>query len=583
MLPVKRGLHFIDKTVRIPSGTHLKAEEGCRIVGGRTVKAEACPDGVWVIDLKKEGITPAPLVSRGYGRSISPSHNEVFVDGRPLVLSRYPKNGNFLTMSGFPDPQGNGDQTWGRMEEGFFYSDDRPKSWRRQSGLGVFGYWAYDWAPTHEAVDIFDAGRCFVKNLAPYGVYRYNIGQRFCFTNVIDEMTEPGEYSIDYDASVIRFIPPEGTDPLKSEIIVSVTDHPLIDISDAEDVRLEGFSIGFCRGTAVTIKNSRNVTVTGCEMTGIGNRAMNIDGSNGVTISRCHIHDTGDGGVQIWSGDRASLERAEITVENCHLHDISKWDTCYEPPIRLYGVGLTARCNKIHDCPHSAVLFGGNYISIVDNEIYRCVMETGDAGAIYGGRDYTFRGNEVSRNFIHHIGTRVGYGTMAIYNDDCLSGTVMRDNVIFKVQRGCFLGGGRDFVVDGNIFIDCHPAIELDGRGASEIPQWHRAVSGVLKDNFYKIPGGATGADPLYLTRWPELKDIDDYYKSTPEPFIVPSAYMGHNRFCDIPEDERICYTWATENGEYVEEYNRVVSREELKTLLRPEIYEAVMNDMQNE
>ena len=579
MLPVSRGIHFVEKTVEIPSGTHLKAEPGCRIVGGRTVKAEAEDGGVWKIDLKKAGIVPAPFVSRGFGRSVSPSHSELFVNGVPLVLSRYPKNGRFLTMTGFPGPQTDKNGMSGKMEEGFFYDDERPKSWKRTGGIGVFGYWAYDWAPTHEIVDVLDASRCYVKNRPPYGTYGYNKGQRFCFTNVIDEMSEPGEYSIDYGESVIRFIPFDGTDMDSAEIIVSDADYPLIEIRGADDVVLDGFSFGFCRGTAVTVKNSSNVRITGCEMSNIGSRAMNIDDCRGVTIDHCHIHNTGDGGVQIWSGDRAALERAEIVVEHCHLHDISTWDTCYEPPIRLYGVGLTARFNVIHDCPHSAVLFGGNYISITDNEIYRCVMETGDAGAIYGGRDYTFRGNEVSRNFIHHIGARIGYGTMAIYNDDCLSGTVMRDNVLYRVQRGCFLGGGRDFVVDGNVFIDCHPAIEIDGRGASRSPQWHGAVMGCLKDNFYRIGGKASGADPLYLTRWPELKDIDDCYNGPSEPYIVPSAYIGHNYFCELPEKERIDYTWDTENGEFKVENNRVIGREELKTILDPEIWDKIMTD----
>jgi 2,3,4,5-tetrahydropyridine-2-carboxylate N-succinyltransferase len=38
-------------------------------------------------------------------------------------------------------------------------------------------------------------------------------------------------------------------------------------------------------------------------------------------------------------------------------------------------------------------------------------------------------------------------GTMGIYNDDCVSGTVMTDNFFFEVNRAAFLGGGRDFIV----------------------------------------------------------------------------------------------------------------------------------------
>ena len=463
------------------------------------------------------------------------------------------------------------------MENGFFYEDEGPKSWKSAAGIGVFGYWAYDWSPTRERIDVLDPEKMYVKCLPPYGTYCYHRNQRFYFFNIPEEVTEPGDYAIDYEKGEICFIPYEDTDMDRAEILVSDGEEPILLIEDAKDVVLEGFTVEACRGTAAVIRNCTDVRITGCEFRNIGNRAVNIERSKGVLIDRCRIHDTGDGGIQIWAGDRKTLERAEIVVEHCHLYDISKWDTCYEPPIRLYGVGLTARFNRIHDCPHSAVLFGGNYISITDNEIFRCVMETGDAGAIYGGRDYTFRGNEVSRNFIHHLGGRIGLGTMAIYNDDCLSGTVMRGNVIYKVQRGCFLGGGRDFVVDGNVFVDCHPAVEIDGRGTSDSDMWRNMVRGVLNTNYHEI-GGNT---PLYLTRWPELEAIDRYYRERPDPYIVPSARISHNIFCSLDEDERIRYTWSTEGGEFKEENNRAVSKDELKHYVTPEVFEVISRDIE--
>ena len=565
------GLHLITEPVRIGSGSHLKAEPGCRLCGGRKVQAEKGEDGKYYISLEN----PAPILSRGFGRSISPSHPELFIDGKPLVMTRYPRGG-FLTMTAFPEYGIDNGSESGSLENGFFYADDGPKKWKPGSGIGVFGYWAYDWSPTRERIDVLDADRMFVRCLPPYGTYCYHLNQRFCFFNIPEEVTEPGDYAIDYEAGKICFLPFEGTELDTAEILVSDTEKPILLIEDADDVVLEGFTVEACRGTAALIRNSSNVRITGCEFQNIGNRAVCIEQSKGVLVDHCHIHDTGDGGIQIWGGDRKTLERAEIVVEHCHLHDISKWDTCYEPPIRLYGVGLTARFNRIHDCPHSAVLFGGNYISITDNEIFRCVMETGDAGAIYGGRDYTFRGNEVSRNFIHHLGGRIGLGTMAIYNDDCMSGTVMRDNVIYKVQRGCFLGGGRDFVVDGNVFVDCHPAVEIDGRGTSDDAMWRSMIRGVLNETFYGI-GGNT---PLYLTRWPELGRIDEYYRERPDPYITPGARISHNVFCDLAENERIRYTWCTEGGEFREENNRVISKDELKFHVTPEIYDVICRDI---
>ena len=38
------------------------------------------------------------------------------------------------------------------------------------------------------------------------------------------------------------------------------------------------------------------------------------------------------------------------------------------------------------------------------NEIHHVALETGDVGAIYAGRDWTFRSNRIRHNFIHHTG-----------------------------------------------------------------------------------------------------------------------------------------------------------------------------------
>ena len=81
------------------------------------------------------------------------------------------------------------------------------------------------------------------------------------------------------------------------------------------------------------------------------------------------------------------------------------------------GFGQRASHNLIHDHPHCAILFTGNDHLIEFNEIHHIALETGDnAGAIYSGRDYTFRGNRIRYTFVHDTGG-VGMGRMGIYMD----------------------------------------------------------------------------------------------------------------------------------------------------------------------
>ncbi len=560
---ISSGVHFLTEPIRVPSGTHLTAEQGCRLIGGVSLsgKYTMLENGVYVCDLQKYGVNPAHFVSRGFGRAVAPSHSALFIDGKPMQIARYPKK-DFLKITDVGEATSN---EWGNkvgaLKGGFYYEDARPEAWR-DGEIWVHGYWAYDWSPTCERIELWDKARGFIRNAEPYGLYSYIVGQRFYFFNVIDEVTCPGDYAIDFDRGLLYFLPPEDFDPATGEVFLSTADTPAFLIEDAEDVRLAGFRIECFRGDGIVVHNAKNVSIADCTIKNIGNRAVVVMGSENVVVSGCHIHDTGDAGVDMFCGDRKTLTSANCGVENCHIHHVAAWNRCYQPPVKLTGVGLFARGNLLHDCPHSAVLYGGNEIHIENNEIYRVVQETGDAGAIYAGRDYTWRGNVVAGNFVHHVGSGIGMGTMGVYNDDCLSGTVMRDNVFYKVQRALFLGGGVDFVCDNNILIECTPGIEIDGRGQNDHDVWRKMVTGYMRDRFYHIDGNTdvSGAEPPYITKYPELKKIDDYYRSSDAPHIPPSARITNNIFVvnpDNPEEQRVKFTWNTDGGTFEMENNR--------------------------
>ncbi len=569
----KSGVHFLTEPFRVPSGTHLRAEDGCRLVGGVALSDFTVrDDGVYICDLQKAGITPARFVSRGFGRGVAPSHSELFIGGKPMQIARYPKM-DFLKITDVGEATANEwDNKVGKLEGGFFYKDDRPKAWSAGE-IWVHGYWAYDWSPTCERIEQWDKERGFIRNAAPYGLYSFIVGQRFYFFNVIEEVTCPGDYAIDFDRGLLYFMPPEDFDQTSTEVFLSTSDKPAFLIENAEDVRLENFDVACLRGDAIVVRHSKNVRIAGCTLYNIGNRAVVITDSHDTVVERCHMHNTGDAGVDITCGDRKTLTRGDCGVEDCHIHHVASWNRCYQPPVKLTGVGLFVRGCLLHDCPHSAVLYGGNEIHIANNEIFRVVQETGDAGAIYAGRDYTWRGNVVSGNFIHHVGSGIGMGTMGVYNDDCLSGTVMRDNVFYKVQRALFLGGGVDFLCDGNVLIECTPGIEIDGRGQSDHHVWRNMVTNYMRTRFYNIDGvaGVSGAEPPYITKYPELKKIDDYYKSSDAPHIPPSATITNNIFvvnADIAEEQRIKRTWNTDGGTFEMENNRDMTLDEVLPLL---------------
>jgi hypothetical protein len=219
-------------------------------------------------------------------------------------------------------------------------------------------------------------------------------------------------------------------------------------------------------------------------------------------------------------GDRQTLRPGGHVVENCHFARQGRWSKCYVPAVLISGVGQRASHNLIHDLPHCAILFNGNDHLVEFNEIHHIALETGDVGAIYTGRDYTYRGNRIRHNFIHDTGG-VGMGSMGVYMDDNVSGTEILGNVFYKVQRAAFLGGGRDHQVLNNIFVDCNHAVELDGRGLNSSPVWRNMVDQTMRQRLTEVPL------QLYRERYPALTSLDEYYGPPGGPPITGADFKG--------------------------------------------------------
>ncbi|MDH4239513.1 MAG: right-handed parallel beta-helix repeat-containing protein, partial [Phycisphaerae bacterium] len=445
------------------------------------------------------------LKQKGFGRGTSTAALELFFQDKPMNIARWP-NDSFLKIAGFTKGKDDGHgSTLGELTGGFNYEGDRPKRWRDTSDIWVHGYWAYDWANSYEHIASIDLQKRLIKTSPPYGNYGFRTGGRFYFLNVLEELDEPGEWYMDRKSGTLYFWPPAPIE--QGRTMVSIVEEPLVHLNNTSHVTIRGLEIECARGTGVRISGGTNNNVINCTLHNLGNYGVTVDGGRDHSVVGCKIYETGDGGISLSGGDRKTLAPARHLAYNNHIHHIARWSRCYAPAVSMSGVGIRVTNNLIHDHPHCAILFGGNDHLIELNEIHHVCLETGDVGAIYTGRDYTFRGNIIRHNFIHHTGG-VGMGSMGIYMDDCVSGTQIYGNVLWKLHRAVFLGGGRDFKVENNIFIDCDPAIDIDGRGLSKSPVWNNMVYKTMKERLERM----NWKQPPYSTRYPELADLQKYY-----------------------------------------------------------------------
>ena len=482
------------------SGLTIRGEPGARLLGGRIITGwtpstdRRLPERARgkVVEVKlSDGL--GTLRRRGFGISTSPSPPELFVDGVPQTLARWPNGNQWSTLV-----------SGGESKFGIKVEPERLARWAEADELWVHGYWTYDWADSYEKVISIDTTTQTLTTEAPHGVYGYKADKRFYALNLIEELDSPGEYWLDRKTSTLyAWLPGPG------ETVFSTLEAPLITVSEAHNLSLERLTLACSRGEGIQIVGGSDVTVAGCVVRGLGTSGIDVNGGTNHRVVSCDLFDLGESGVSVTGGDRKTLTPGGHVVENCDVHHHSRLCRTYRPAIGINGVGNKALHNRLHDGPHNAILMGGNDHEIAYNEIYRVCTQTGDAGAIYMGRNLTMRGTMIRHNYFHDIGPTLtakdGFvDVMAVYLDDCFCGTTIIGNIFDRAGRAAMIGGGRDNTIANNLFIGCNPAIHVDARGTGWASFWFDGRDPFLMNGLKEVPYDR----PPYSTRYPDLAEI---------------------------------------------------------------------------
>lgn len=414
---------------------------------------------VYVANLKDLGITD-------YG-SAGGGGIELFYQDRRMRLARWPNEGFVKIADVLGEEPVDVRGTKGDKVGKFLYEGDRPARWIGEKDPWVHGYWFWDWSDQRHPIQSIDPARSLITVKPPYHHYGYRKGQWWYGFNLLSELDSPGEWYLDRELGLLYFWPPDNpqtaTGLSAGEPTVSVLPG-LLELSNVGNFSADGLVFAHTRGTAITLHNCNNCTIQNCELKLLGGWSIDVRGGEQCVVRNNHLHQLGEGGVSVVGGDRPSLSPSHHVVEGNHIHDYGQIQPMYRAGVSLGGVGQSVVHNHIHHAPHQAVGFSGNNHLIAWNEIHHVCLESNDAGAIYAGRDWTMRGTVITCNYFHHISGFEDRGCMGVYLDDMFCGTEITKNVFYKVTRAAFIGGGRDNLVENNIFIDCRPALHVDAR-----------------------------------------------------------------------------------------------------------------------
>lgn len=455
-------------------------------------------------DLRAAGIADyGALKVRGFAQPPSPPTLELFFNGKPMTLARWPNKG-FVSVKSLVD---SGSRAEGRPSV-FEYASDRHARWTGAEAPWIFGYFQFLWADSTLPIASIDTTSHTITTAEPYfyGGRGMSMQQGIIYYafNLLEEIDLPGEWYLDRGAGVLYFYPP--SDPSLATIEIGMLSKPMVSIENVSNLRIEELVFDLSRQNGIVIKDSNNCLVAGCVIRRMAGNGVTITGGKRNGILACDIHTIGRRATEVIGGDRASLTPGGHFVENCRIHNFGRIDRTYTPAIQLEGVGNRVAHNLMYDCPSSVMRIEGNDHLIEFNDVRDAVCESDDQGAMELFQNATYRGVVFRHNRFRDVGktgteTAV-HGQAAIRLDDAISGVLIYGNIFERSARGHFGGvqmnSGRDNIIDNNLFVDCERGVSGGWNSGNTV--WRNLASGKKMAGFF--------SGDLYLSRYPEISHM---------------------------------------------------------------------------
>lgn len=359
------------------------------------------------------------------------------------------------------------------------YTGTRPESYASLTGLCVTGYFGYVYAAEMRTVSGINTGlkELTCSNSSAGSVSLSN--QRYFYSNVPEELDEPGEYYIDrYGLGVygrIYFIPPGLVDPNTKPSYVSTaqgwtTPGPLLTLTSCTDVDFQCNLIGGVnKGLRTTLSN--DMYLHDFTVSGMGRAGVDVWGDDllfeNMTIQTCIDQD-----MYLRTGDIKTFAKGNAVVRNCSFLNSAILNVYGSGALMLYGCGHEIDNCLFKDNYGQSLMFIGADKNIHDCEFNNVCTHMEDAGAIYWGRDPSmieiniencvFNNINNNMNPVHTTPNTVQW-TACIHMDDGVGHATINNCTFNSTDRGINSNGGRYISVTNSTFNNCYVAWKYDG------------------------------------------------------------------------------------------------------------------------
>lgn len=520
------------------------------------------------IDLKALGLyNYGKIKNVGFGRPFYNSWAELFVNGKPMSLSRWPNNG-MIRMGKIIEkgsiPRNDDFSGKGAIMK---YDSLRINTWSDTGDIWISGYFNKGYADDALRVKKLDKENMTITTDGPtlYGFCSQWDWNKWYAFNVKEETDQPGEYYIDRDKGELYFISP---DPNVHSLNFSVLEEPFFNMKECSNVQIEGITFEYSRAAMISLCETNNVVIKNCifrnsgdlaiiigkgikpfydyrhEGTGeetigtIGslqqhmytNQTFNRKGGKNNLIDHCLFYNLGAGAISMGGGNRMTLQAGNNKVSNCLFYSNNRIAQSYRPAIHITGVGNQIANCEIYDTPSMAILMNGNNHIIKNNYIHDVCLTIQDQGAFYYGRNPSECGSILENNLFANIPSL--YSTCAVYHDDAAGGLTVKDNIFFQAGKyGVIIGGGSDNRYEGNLFINGNKVVHVDQR----LHGWAKAMlqkDGIYQKRLFEVN---YNKEP-YKSNYPYMKDYWPNDSLPKRNLFTNNTFIGFKGNADKPE-----------------------------------------------
>jgi hypothetical protein len=340
---------------------------------------------------------------------------------------------------------------------------------------------------------------------------------------------------------------PRSTDPIVAYASINAT---VLNLDSVSFLSFENVVIEFSRDAIVLMNNASNITFDNVVIENGGSMAINVTGGVGLLVNNSVIRGAGSGAVFLYSGDRVLISPAQHTIQQSTLSYSNRYMFCYVPMVALADCGNRIIDSELFGGPHQGVFISGNDHFLSGTHLHDLVQAMSDSGAVYMGRDWTYRGNVIAHNKFERINSvDNGDDVSAVYLDDMVSGFNITDNIFIDVSRALLLGGGRDIVFSRNFINGIaggHSAVAFDNRGMGWSSKSCTPPSGELVEFLSRVPYNTSAT---WIDAFPGLVHILEDAPCEPR-----GNSIMNNTYCQcsdgfLDQTEAVIESWGSVAG----------------------------------